>query len=33
MLPQLKAEIGELNLNSYYLSPYGTTRNYATERL
>lgn len=31
MSPQLKAEIGELN--SYYLSLYGTNRNYATEHL
>lgn len=31
MSPQLKAEIGELN--GYYLSPYGTNRNYSTEHL
>lgn len=33
MLPQLKAELSKLNLNSYYLSPYGANRNYATEHL
>lgn len=33
MLPQLKAGVGELKLNSYYLNPYGTNRNDAAEHL
>lgn len=33
MLLQLKAELSKLHLNSYYLSPYGANRNYATEHL